>query len=132
MPPLWEGDLLYMPVTLPGISVTAASDLLQRQDAELKAIPAVKSVFGKAGRFETATDPSPLSMLEVTIKLKDKSEGRPGLTENWCTPLLPRRQRPRPRENAPTPVPPVPLGWTGPSMSQTEPASQAAVPPYNS
>ncbi len=81
MPPLWEGDLLYMPITLPGISVTAASDLLQRQDAALKAIPEVKSVFGKAGRFETATDPSPLSMLEVTIQLKDKSEWRPGLTE---------------------------------------------------
>ncbi|MCC7075173.1 MAG: efflux RND transporter permease subunit [Deltaproteobacteria bacterium] len=81
MPPLWEGDLLYMPITLPGISVTAASDLLQRQDAALKAIPEVKSVFGKAGRFETATDPSPLSMLEVTIKLKDKGEWRDGLTE---------------------------------------------------
>ena len=81
MPPLWEGDLLYMPITVPGISVTAATDILQRQDAALKAIPEVKTVFGKAGRFDTATDPSPLSMIESTLQLKPKEEWRAGLTE---------------------------------------------------
>ncbi|MBI1948997.1 MAG: efflux RND transporter permease subunit [Deltaproteobacteria bacterium] len=81
MPPLWEGSLLYMPITLPGVSVTAATDLLQRQDAALRAVPEVASVFGKAGRFDTATDPSPLSMIEATIQLKPKDQWRPGLTE---------------------------------------------------
>lgn len=81
MPPLWEGDLLYMPITTPGISVTAATDILVRQDAALKAIPEVASVFGKAGKFDTATDPSPLSMLEITIRLKPKEQWREGLTE---------------------------------------------------
>ena len=81
MPPLWEGDLLYMPITMPGISVTAATDILVRQDAALKAIPEVDTVFGKAGRFDTATDPSPLSMLEVTIQLKPKDQWRDGMTQ---------------------------------------------------
>ncbi|OGQ23136.1 MAG: cation transporter, partial [Deltaproteobacteria bacterium RBG_16_71_12] len=81
MPPLWEGSLLYMPITLPGISVTAATDLLQRQDAALLGVPEVASVFGKAGRFDTATDPSPLSMIEATVQLKPKDRWRPGLTE---------------------------------------------------
>ena len=81
MPPLWEGDLLYMPITTPGISVTAATDILVRQDAALKTVPEVASAFGKAGKFDTATDPSPLSMLEVTIRLKPKDEWREGLTE---------------------------------------------------
>ncbi len=81
MPPLWEGDLLYMPITVPGISVTAAGDILQRQDAALKAIPEVESVFGKAGRFDTATDPSPLSMIESTVQLKPKEAWREGLSE---------------------------------------------------
>ncbi len=81
MPPLWEGDLLYMPITVPGISVTAVTDLLVRQDAELAKIPEVLSVFGKAGKYDTATDPSPLSMLEVTIQLKPKDEWREGLSE---------------------------------------------------
>lgn len=81
MPPLWEGDLLYMPITVPGISVTAASDLLTRQGAAIKTIPEVETVFGKAGRFETATDPAPLSMLEFTIKLKPRSAWRKGLDD---------------------------------------------------
>lgn len=81
MPPLWEGDLLYMPVTVPGISVTAASDLLTRQSAAIKAVPEVESVFGKAGRFDTPTDPAPLSMFEYTIRLKPRSEWRKGLTD---------------------------------------------------
>lgn len=81
MPPLWEGDLLYMPITMPGISIGAATDILVRQDAALAAIPEVESVFGKAGKLDTPTDPSPLSMIETTIRLRPKSEWREGLTE---------------------------------------------------
>ena len=73
MPPLEEGDLLYMPTTDPGISMTKARELLQQTDALIKQFPEVKSVFGKAGRFETATDPAPPSMLETSITLyRDK------------------------------------------------------------
>jgi copper/silver efflux system protein len=81
MPPLWEGDLLYMPITVPGISVTAATDLLTRQGAAIKSIPEVDTVFGKAGRYETATDPAPLSMLEFTVHLKPRNQWRKGLTQ---------------------------------------------------
>lgn len=81
MPPLWEGDLLYMPITVPGISVTAASDLLTRQGAAIRSAPEVETVFGKSGRFETATDPAPLSMFEYTIRLKPRAEWRKGLSD---------------------------------------------------
>jgi copper/silver efflux system protein len=81
MPPLWEGDLLYMPITVPGISVTSAQDILTRQNQAIKAIPEVVTSFGKAGRYETATDPAPLSMFEFTIRLKPQSEWRDGLTQ---------------------------------------------------
>jgi len=74
MPPLDEGDILYMPTTYPGISITKAKELLQQTDKILKTFPEVKSVFGKVGRANTATDPAPLSMLETTIRLKPKSE----------------------------------------------------------
>jgi Cu(I)/Ag(I) efflux system membrane protein CusA/SilA len=74
MPPLFEGDLLYMPTTLPGLSVTEAQRLLQIQDKVLKSFPEVKLVFGKAGRAETATDPAPFSMMETVILLKPESE----------------------------------------------------------
>ena len=80
MPPLYEGDLLYMPTTLPGISITKAKELLQQTDRIIKSFPEVESVFGKIGRAETATDPAPLSMIETTINLKPESEWRPGLT----------------------------------------------------
>ncbi len=80
MPPLWEGDLLYMPTTFPGISITKARELLQQTDKIIKQFPEVESVFGKIGRAETATDPAPLSMIETTIVLKDPSEWRPGMT----------------------------------------------------
>ncbi len=76
MPPLDEGTILYMPTTLPGISATEAGKLLQKQDQILKSFPEVFSVFGKAGRAETSTDPAPLSMMETTIVLKPKSEWR--------------------------------------------------------
>ena len=80
MPPLNEGDLLYMPTTLPGISITKARELLQQTDRIIKTFPEVERVFGKVGRAETATDPAPLSMLETTIMLKPESEWRDGMT----------------------------------------------------
>ena len=80
MPPLDEGDLLYMPTALPGISVSKASEILQLTDRLIKTVPEVKTVFGKSGRAETATDPAPLEMLETTIQLKPKSEWRAGMT----------------------------------------------------
>ncbi len=80
MPPLNEGDLLYMPTTLPGISITKAKELLQQTDRIIGSFPEVKSVFGKVGRAETATDPAPLSMIETTITLKPESEWRDGMT----------------------------------------------------
>jgi Cu(I)/Ag(I) efflux system membrane protein CusA/SilA len=80
MPNLNEGTLMYMPVTLPGISVTKAAELLQTQDKIIKSFPEVESVFGKAGRAATATDPAPTEMVETVINLKPESEWRPGMT----------------------------------------------------
>lgn len=80
MPPLYEGSLFYMPVTVPGASISEVSRLLQLQDRILKDIPEVAQVFGKAGRAETATDPAPLEMFETVINLKPESEWRPGMT----------------------------------------------------
>ena len=74
MPPLYEGDLLYMPTTFPGISPTKARQILQITDRIIKSFPEVKTVFGKAGRAETATDPAPMDMIETTIQLKPESE----------------------------------------------------------
>ena len=108
MPPLWEGDLLYMPTTLPGISVTKAREILQQTDKIIKSFPEVHHVFGKIGRAETATDPAPLSMIETTVVLKPESEWRegmtpdklvdemnaalqiPGLTNTWTMPIKTR------------------------------------------
>jgi Cu(I)/Ag(I) efflux system membrane protein CusA/SilA len=81
MPPLWEGDLLYMPTTFPGISITKAKELLQQTDKIIASFPEVESVLGKIGRAETATDPAPLSMIETTIVLKDPAEWRAGMTK---------------------------------------------------
>ena len=80
MPPLYEGDLLYMPTTLPGVSVTKARELLQQTDKVIRTFPEVEHVFGKIGRAETATDPAPLSMIETTITLKPQEDWRPGMT----------------------------------------------------
>ncbi|WP_373964200.1 efflux RND transporter permease subunit [Kosakonia sacchari] len=80
MPPLNEGDLLYMPSTLPGISAREAGRLLQQTDRLIKSVPEVASVFGKAGRAESATDPAPLTMLETTIRFKPRDQWRPGMT----------------------------------------------------
>jgi Cu(I)/Ag(I) efflux system membrane protein CusA/SilA len=80
MPAMDEGDILYMPTALPGLSAADAGRLLQITDRIIKTEPEVKTVFGKAGRAETATDPAPLEMFETTIQLKPKSEWRPGMT----------------------------------------------------
>ena len=80
MPPLNEGDILYMPTTLPGLSITRARKLLQKTDKIIKSFPEVNQVLGKIGRAQTATDPAPLTMIETTITLKDKSEWRSGMT----------------------------------------------------
>ena len=80
MPALDEGTLMYMPTTLPGISVTKAAELMQMQDRIIKSFPEVASVFGKAGRAQTATDPAPTEMFETIINLKPKEAWRPGVT----------------------------------------------------
>ena len=81
MPSMNEGDLLYMPSALPGISTAKAAQLLQQTDRLIKSLPEVDSVFGKAGRAETATDPAPLEMFETTIRFKPKDQWRPGMTQ---------------------------------------------------
>jgi Cu(I)/Ag(I) efflux system membrane protein CusA/SilA len=80
LPAMDEGDLLYMPSALPGLSAAKASELLQQTDRMIKAVPEVQSVFGKAGRAETATDPAPLEMFETTIRFKPRDRWRPGMT----------------------------------------------------
>jgi Cu(I)/Ag(I) efflux system membrane protein CusA/SilA len=80
MPPLNEGDLLYMPTTLPGVSIDEAANILQITDRLIAQMPEVEHVFGKAGRAESATDPAPLSMLETTIQLKPREQWPPGET----------------------------------------------------
>jgi len=109
MPPLDEGDILYMPTTYPGLSITKARELLQQTDKILQTFPEVESVFGKVGRAETATDPAPLAMLETTVRLKpkedwpdprkttrdlmnemDKAIRFPGLANAWTMPIKTR------------------------------------------
>jgi Cu(I)/Ag(I) efflux system membrane protein CusA/SilA len=108
MPTFDEGDLLYMPTTLPGVSIQEAGQILQQTDRIIKTLPEVKSVFGKVGRADTATDPAPLTMIETTIQLKPKDEWRsniklediiveldekvnlPGLTNAWVQPIKTR------------------------------------------
>jgi len=108
MPDLNEGDLMYMPTTFPGISIGKAQELLQQTDKLIRSVPEVKSVFGKIGRAETATDPAPLTMIETVIQLKPESEWRegididdikaelnqrvqlPGLTNAWVWPIKTR------------------------------------------
>src|SRR5207342_635457 len=80
MPNLNEGTLLYMPTTLPGISVTKAGELMQTQDRIIRSFPEVASVYGKAGRASTSTDPAPTEMFETLVNLKPKEQWRPGLT----------------------------------------------------
>ena len=80
IPPLDEGDLMYMPTTYPGISIGEARKLLQQTNKLIRTVPEVKTVFGKVGRADTATDPAPLTMIETFIQLKDRSEWRAGMT----------------------------------------------------
>ena len=93
MPPLDEGTLLFMPSTLPGISVTEAQRLLQTQDRIIKQFPEVESVLGKAGRAETSTDPAPFSMAETVIVLKPHDQWRH--VDTWYTDWAPRVARRR-------------------------------------
>ena len=88
MPPLYEGDLLYMPTTDPGISITRARQLLQQTDKIISAFPEVDRVFGKVGRADTATDPAPLSMIETTIMLRPEEDWRPGMTREGLVEAL--------------------------------------------
>ncbi len=88
MPPLYEGSILYMPTTLPGISVTEAERLLQVQDKILRTFPEVERVFGKAGRADTSTDPAPFSMMETTVILKPEAEWRK--KDRWYSVWAPR------------------------------------------
>ena len=110
MPPLWEGDLLYMPTTLPGLSVTKAREVLQQTDKIIKTFPEVESVFGKIGRAETATDPAPLSMVETTITLKPESEWREGMTVEKLTDEM----------NAAIQVPGLTNAWTMPIKTRID------------
>ncbi len=89
MPPLNEGDLLYMPTTFPGISIEEAKRQLQLQDRVLRAVPEVASVFGKVGRAETATDPAPLTMVETTVQLRPKETWRTIRHDRWWTGWVP-------------------------------------------
>jgi len=93
MPPLWEMNLLYMPTTFPGISITKAREVLQQTDKILRQFPEVERVFGKIGRAETATDPAPLDMLETTILLKPREDWRPGITPDSLIAELDRALR---------------------------------------
>jgi len=93
MPQMNEGDLLYMPSALPGLSAAKASQLLQQTDRLIKTVPEVESVFGKAGRAESATDPAPLEMFETTIQFKPRDQWRPGMTPAKLVDELDRRVR---------------------------------------
>ena len=93
MPPLYEGELLYMPTTLPGVSSTKIREVLGQTNRMIAAVPEVESVFGKAGRADTATDPAPLTMIESWIRLKPQSEWRAGMTPEGLVEDLNRRLR---------------------------------------
>ncbi|MBB5518899.1 efflux RND transporter permease subunit [Amphiplicatus metriothermophilus] len=91
MPALYEGELLYMPITLPGASATKMREILGQTNRLIRTVPEVESVFGKAGRADTATDPAPLTMIETWVRLKPKSEWRPGMTPEKLIEELDRR-----------------------------------------
>jgi Cu(I)/Ag(I) efflux system membrane protein CusA/SilA len=91
MPPLYEGDLLYMPISVPGISIQEAARLLQTLDGEISQVPEVKRVFGKTGRAETSLDPAPLSMFEIVVQLQPKDHWRAGVTQESLIAELERR-----------------------------------------
>jgi len=108
MPPLDEGSLLFMPVTLPSASITEVNRILQMQDAVLKSIPEVDQVLGKLGKAETSTDPAPVSMIETIVLLKPKEQWRPGLTKNDLIAEM----------DAKLQIPGVRNGWTQPIINR--------------
>src|SRR2546422_62811 len=108
MPPLNEGTILYMPITLPGISVTEATKYLQIQDKLLAQFPEVQSVFGKIGKSETATDPAPMSMVETTVVLKPENDWRHVHKERWYSRYSPEFLKPTLRQIWPEDGP---IGW---------------------
>jgi len=108
MPPLDEGSLLFMPVTLPNASITEVNRILQVQDAIIRSTPEVETVLGKAGRAETSTDPAPVSMIESIILLKPRSQWRPGITKNDIIAEL----------DAKLQIPGVRNGWTQPIINR--------------
>lgn len=110
MPPLDEGSLLYMPVTLPNVSITEAKRIIQVQDAIIKSHPEVEYVLGKVGRAETSTDPAPVSMFESIILLKPKEQWRPGITKNDIISEL----------DAKLQIPGVRNGWTQPIINRID------------
>ena len=110
MPPLYEGSLLYMPIALPGASVQTAQQVLTMQDKLIMQIPEVESVFGKAGRSLSATDPAPLEMFETVINLKPESEWRPGMTQAKLEAELDATVR----------LPGVANAWTMPIKARTD------------
>ena len=108
MPPLDEGSLLFMPVTLPSASITEVNRILQMQDGIIKSVPEVELVLGKAGKAETSTDPAPVSMIETIIILKPKSQWRPGITKGDIIAEL----------DAKLQIPGVRNGWTQPIINR--------------
>lgn len=110
MPDLNEGTLFYMPVTLPGLSMAKAAELLQTQDKIIKSFPEVESVFGKAGRAQTATDPAPPEMFETLINLKSKDQWRPGMTVSKLTSEMDKALQ----------FPGVSNAWTMPIKARTD------------
>jgi Cu(I)/Ag(I) efflux system membrane protein CusA/SilA len=110
MPPLYEGTFLYMPITLPGASVQTAQQVLALQDKLIREVPEVASVFGKAGRALSATDPAPLEMIETVINLKPEAEWRPGMTPAKLEAELDRRVR----------LPGVVNAWTMPIKARVD------------
>ncbi len=110
MPPLYEGTILYMPITLPGASVQTAQQVLAMQNKIIKQVPEVESVFGKAGRALSATDPAPLEMIETVINLKPEDEWRPGMTPAKLEAELDRVVR----------VPGVANAWTMPIKARVD------------
>ncbi|NOZ25188.1 MAG: efflux RND transporter permease subunit [Nitrospirae bacterium] len=136
MPPLYEGDLLYMPSALPGISITKARELLQQTDKIIKTFPEVKRVFGKIGRVESATDPAPLSMIETTIMLKPEEEWReveverffsdwPGFIRRPLSKIWPEKRRITPKElvdemNKAIQLPGITNAWTMPIKTRID------------
>jgi Cu(I)/Ag(I) efflux system membrane protein CusA/SilA len=110
MPPLREGSLLFMPTTIPGVSIAQALDIMRHQDSVLASFPEVETVFGKAGRASTATDPAPLDMFETTVALKPEREWRPGMTYEKLVNEMDQAAR----------LPGVSIAWTMPIRNRLD------------